>query len=142
MHKGVTGPALPPSRFAAGYTAGAPGMQTAVPSTPGAGPLPGGRGPQATSQHAGPSAAAPGSLPQTGDAGGYAAVALVLVVVFGPFAVPVTTPMALAARARARRTGVVSPVTANATLIIGAIYLIIGVTAVALWFATSDAPAV
>ncbi len=140
-----SGSALPPSRFGAGYTAGTPGAPTAVPSTSGAGLPSGGRVALAAPQRAGSPTlgdAAPGSLPQNGGDSGYAAVALVLAVSFGVFAVPVTIPMAFAARLRSWRAGAGNAATANAALIIGAIYLIIGLTAAALWFATSDVPTV
>lgn len=141
-----SGAPLPPSRFGAGYTSGAPPTPTAVPPTAAVGPSPGG--------HVAPVApavppvgvpaaggATPGApSPQAQHTNALAAVALALVLLFGVFAVPATIPMGLVARSQLRRTPGGNAATANAALIIGLIYLIIGLTAVALWFVIPDAP--
>jgi hypothetical protein len=104
--------ALPPSRFRAGYTAGAPA-------------------PVAGAGHGGGTST--GSPAPTQDFSGLATVSLVLVTLLGVFVAPVTTPMALVARAQIRRTGG-SAWMANAAAIVGTIYLLLGATAIVLWF--------
>jgi hypothetical protein len=73
-------------------------------------------------------------MPPTQDTNVLATISFVLVVLFGVLAVPVAIPMGLVARAQIRRSAASGAAMANAALVIGAIYVVIGITAIALWF--------
>jgi hypothetical protein len=111
----VGDPVLPPSRFGAGYTVGAPAstgpapaplVQSAAVSHPGA-----------VYSHDGHSAAGVNAL---------AVVAFVLVLLFGPFVVALTIPMAFVARSQISRSGQSGAGLAKAALALSAIYLAVG----------------
>ncbi|RDH76834.1 hypothetical protein DVS77_18485 [Mycolicibacterium moriokaense] len=101
---------LPPSRFGAGYTAGAATTQ----------------GTAAVTRHA----AAPN--PSVERTNRLAVASFVLTLLFGPFMVPATVPMALAARAQNKHSGEGGTAMANAALIVSAVYALLGVVVVIL----------
>lgn len=98
-------PVLPPSRFGAGYTAGAPPSQAA--STP-------------ANYPAAPLSAVVRTNP-------LAVAAFVLTLLFGPFLVPATVPVALVARAQNKHSGEGGTALANAALVVSAIYALLGI---------------
>jgi hypothetical protein len=112
----VTGDAnLPPSRFGAGYTVGgSPGQPPAVPSA--------GAQVAAVAETINPLAVS----------------AFVLVLLLGPFVVPATIPMAVAARGRSRRSAGAGTGLANAALILSGIYAVLAVVLVTLLFVVPD----
>ena len=81
-------------------------------------------------------------MPPTQDTNVLATISFVLLVLFGVLAVPVAIPMGLVARAQIRRSAATGAAMANAALVIGAIYVVIGITAIALWFVIPDGPTV
>jgi hypothetical protein len=100
----VGNPVLPPSRFGAGYTAGPPTTQAgAAPAKYGATP------------------SAP--IARTNS---LAVASFVLTLLFGPFLVPATVPMALVARAQNKHSGEGGTALANAALVVSAIYALLG----------------
>jgi hypothetical protein len=106
----VGNPVLPPSRFGAGYTAGAPTTQAA---------------------------AVPAKYPATSNAPAartnpLAAASFVLTLLFGPFLVPATVPMALVARAQNKHSGEGGTALASAALVVSAIYALLGAVVVIL----------
>lgn len=100
-------PVLPPSRFGAGYTTGAQTPQAAS------------AGPTYSATSAMTSAPAIRINPT-------AVAAFVLAVLFGPFLIVVTIPMALSARSQCRKFGDSGTALANAALIVSAIYAVLG----------------
>jgi hypothetical protein len=106
----VGNPVLPPSRFGAGYTAGAPTTQAATTSAryPGT-----------------PSA-------QVARTNRLAVASFALSLLFGPFLVPVTVAMALLARAQNKHSGEGGTALANAALAVSAIYTVLGAVVVIL----------
>lgn len=95
-------PVLPPSRFGAGYTAGAAMAQRSSTTYP----------------------APPGALNVRTNP--LAVTSFVVAVLFGPFLVPVSIPMALAGRSQCKRSGDSGAALANAALIVSAIYAVLG----------------
>jgi hypothetical protein len=116
----VTGDAgLPPSRFGVGYTVGgSPGIPAATPS-PG-----------------------PPSSPAQAKTNPLAVAAFVLVLLLGPFVVPATIPMAMAARNRSRRSAGGGMGLANTALILSGIYAVLGVVVLVLLFVVASPDAV
>ncbi|MGE0214232.1 hypothetical protein [Mycolicibacterium sp.] len=98
----MTEPPLPPSRFGAGYTVGAPAAGAGVPAPVAATPAP--------------------AMPVNR----IAVIAFVTVLVFGPLAVPFALPLAVLARRQIGRTGHGGAGLATAALCIGAGYLVLG----------------
>lgn len=103
----MSNPVLPPSRFGAGYTTGA--------QTPHAAPVPGA-----------PSA----PVAQTNP---LAVASFALAVLFGPFLVPATIPMALVARSQSKSLGESGTGLASAALIVSAIYGVVGAVVLILY---------
>jgi len=108
--------ALPPSRFGAGYTVGAPAQSPAPPAA-----LP------PSASLSGPSAGAPmagaGTAAPAADVNSLAAASFVLVLLFGPFVVPLTVPLSLRARSQIVRSGEGGAGLVTATLALSCIYL-------------------
>ncbi len=102
----MSNPVLPPSRFGAGYTTGA----------------------QTT--HAAPAPNAPTApVARTNP---LAVASFALAVLFGPFLVPATIPMALVARSQSKSLGESGTGLANAALIVSAVYAVVGAVVVIL----------
>jgi hypothetical protein len=116
---------LPPSRFGAGYTAGAP---TVPPPPSGRAQAHAGFGSIGQGQPHGPA----GSGPRPAAVDGLAATSLALVLLLGPFVAPFTLPMSLAARARITRGGNGGGGLAAAALTLSCLYLVVAVVIVAL----------
>jgi hypothetical protein len=119
----VTEPALPPSRFGAGYSVGgAPAAPPARPTATTAG--------AAGRDGIGPPATYP-ALSATGM-NRLAVTAFVLVLFFGPFVVLLTLPMAYIARHQINRSGQGGAGLAKAAVLIGYAYLAVGMTVLVL----------
>lgn len=99
---------LPGSKFGAGYTVGGPAVTGVV--NPASGP------------------------PGPSTLNGTALAAFVLTLILGPFAAPVTIPLAAMAHRHILRSGQAGAGLAKATLFVGAAYLVIGAVAVLLMF--------
>ncbi|MDH6246229.1 hypothetical protein M2432_003886 [Mycobacterium sp. OTB74] len=117
----VADPALPPSRFGVGYTAGGPAPSgAAVP----------------VANIGGISSAATYPAPSAQSSNLMASVAFALAVFCGLFAVPLTIPLAVVARGQARRGGDRNGGAADAALAVSLIYLVVGVVVLALYVFT------
>jgi hypothetical protein len=115
---------LPPSRFGAGYTVGAstPGG-SAQPGAPVSAPTPG--------PAAAPTVDGAAALPSTG-AHPLAVASFLLVLLLGPFVVPLTVPLSLFARSQISRTGQGGAGLVKAALALSCIYLAAGVVVLVL----------
>ena len=134
-------PALPPSKFGAGYTVGgsasAPGRPTANPAGTGGG------GPTG-SQPASHSTLArdPVDAVHTADSPNagmnrLAVAAFLLVLLFGPFGIPLTLPMSHIARYQIGRSGQGGAVLATAAVMLSYAYLAVGLVVLFLWLTYS-----
>ncbi len=94
-------PVLPPSRFGSGYTMGAQTAHAASVPNPSNAPV--------------------------ARTNPLAIASFALAVLFGPFLVPATIPMALVARSQSKYSGECGTGLANAALIVSAIYAVLGV---------------
>jgi hypothetical protein len=120
---------LPPSRFGAGYTVGAQSSAssappTASPSAPLSAPTPG--------RAAGAPVLDGAAAPPGGNVNSLAAAAFALVLLLGPFVVPLTIPMSLFARSQISRTGEGGTGLVKAVLALSCIYLAAGVVVLTL----------
>ena len=102
-------PSLSPSRFSAGYSVG-------------------GR----TGSEVLPPATGPASAATSAPVNQFAVIGFVLILILGPFAVPVGVPIALVGQRQIARTGQSGAGLARAALYIGAVYGVIGVVVVLL----------
>lgn len=121
-------PALPPSRFGAGYTVGPQPATGAAPP-----------GPPAALGNPGASPADPAhetSAPANAGVNLLAVVAFVLSLLWGPFLVVLTIPMALHARRQIARRHQGGGGLALAALALAAIYLVVGLVVVVLALCT------
>lgn len=115
---------MPPSRFGAGFTVGAPTAGPAA-STPPAGSPP----PRVV-----PLGGAAPAPAQTDQLNGLALLSFVGVLLLGPLMVAVSIPMALIARAQIARRGQSGAGLVVATLALSVIYLAFGVVVLVLLF--------
>lgn len=120
-------PVLPPSRFGAGYTVGPPtAIGAALPGPPAALGNPG----------ASPDPAHVTSAPANAGMNLLAVTAFVLSLLWGPFLVVLTIPMALHARRQIARRHQGGGGLALAALALAAIYLVVGLVVVVLALCT------
>jgi hypothetical protein len=112
---------LPPSRFGAGFTVGG---QPASAARPAAHTSPGRVSPVAPVRNSASSGAAPAPVAGMNM---LAVVSFVLVLLLGPFIVPVSIPMALIARVQINRCDQSGSGLVLATLVLSVIYLAFGV---------------
>lgn len=121
-------PVLPPSRFGAGYTVGPPtatGAASAAPPAALGNPVASPADPARDT-----------SAPANAGMNLLAVVAFVLSLLWGPFLVVLTIPMALHARRQIARRHQGGGGLALAALALGAVYLVVGVVAVVLALCT------
>ena len=128
---------LPPSKFDAGYTVSGPPAAPPAPQAATTGGFPPGSGAtprQARYQVLSPQAPPgdPDAVAATEGTNSLAVAAFVLAMVFGPFAVAVTLPMAYLARRQITQTGQGGAGLATAAVMISYVYLALGVTVLAL----------
>jgi hypothetical protein len=131
---------LPPSRFGAGYTVGPP---AAAPSgryhvTPDTG-IDAGRGIAAVNASHQPLSQAPIGWaptvadPPTAGMNPMAVAAFVLALVFGPFVIPITLPMAYVARRQISGSGQGGATLAKAAVLVNLVYLAVGAALLVLY---------
>lgn len=120
---------LPPSRFGAGHTVGAPTppapYASAPPPTP---PAPYASAPRHTSAGAPPPVLASPAQPTNGLAG----VAFALAVFLGPLAAPVAIALGVVAQRQSARLGQAGAGLAKSAVFIGAAYLVLAAVVVGL----------
>jgi hypothetical protein len=143
----VADPVLPPSKFVAGYTVGAPPTAAPIATTatrlPSTGPLgTGGTARQHGSYQSSPMQAGVHTVAAApaGEVNRLAVTSFAVALFFGWFAAPVTMPLAYVARNQIRRSGQGGAALAKAALVISFIYLTLAITVFILWSYVVSAP--